>query len=59
MAEYRAYIVGEGGHFAKAVVLDCLDDETAKEQAKRLVDGHDVELWQLGRKVEIFTHKPK
>jgi hypothetical protein len=22
-------------------------DETAKEQAKWLVDGHDVELWQL------------
>jgi hypothetical protein len=59
MVEYRAYIVGEDGHFAKAVILDCPDDETAKEQAKRLVDGHDVELWQLGRKVEMFIHRRK
>lgn len=59
MVEYRAYIIGEDGHFTKAVVLNCPDDETAKEQARRLVDGHDVELWQLGRKVEMFIHKRK
>jgi hypothetical protein len=36
--------------------LDGPDDDTAKEQAKQLVDGHDVELWQLGRKVATFKH---
>jgi hypothetical protein len=59
MAEYRAYIVKEDGHFGKAVDLFCEDDEVAKERAKQLVDGHDVELWQLGRKVATFKHKPE
>jgi hypothetical protein len=31
----------------------------AKERAKQLVDGHDIELWQLGRKVALFKHKPE
>jgi hypothetical protein len=47
MPHYRAYILDEHGRLMGAVSLDCIDDETAKEQAKRLVDGHDVELWQL------------
>jgi hypothetical protein len=29
------------------------------EQAKQIVDGHDVELWQLDRKVARFDGKPK
>jgi hypothetical protein len=37
-----------------AVDLFCPNDEAAKEKAKQLVDGHDVELWQLGRKIETF-----
>jgi hypothetical protein len=57
MFEYRAYIIGDDGRFMRAIDFICDDDETAKEQAKQLVDGHDVELWQLGRKVETF--KPK
>ena len=47
MAEYRAYVVGEDGHFVRVVEIVCPDDETAKEYAKQQVDGHDVELWQL------------
>jgi hypothetical protein len=41
MAEYRAYIIGGDGHFIRAVELLCPDDDTAKEYAKQLVDGHD------------------
>ncbi len=59
MAEYRAYIIKDDGHFKRAVDLDCCDDDAAKEAAKKLVDGHDVELWQLGRKVETFKRKPE
>jgi hypothetical protein len=44
MPYYRAYIIGRDGHFAKAVELDCADDEAATESAKQLVNGHDVEL---------------
>jgi hypothetical protein len=54
MAEYRAYILTPDDHIAQAVDLVCEDDESAKERAKQLVNGHDVELWQLGRKVETF-----
>ena len=57
MQEYRAYIVGDDGHFLRAVDIFCEDDDTTKEHAKRLVNGHDVELWQLDRKIETFKHK--
>ena len=59
MPEYRAYIIGPDGVFRKAVPLICPDDETAKEQTRQLVDGHDVELWQLDRKIGLFKHKPE
>jgi hypothetical protein len=57
--EYRVYIVGSDGHFKEAVPLACADDDTAKRQAKQLVNGHDVELWQRDRKIATFQHKPK
>ena len=57
MPEYRAYIIGVDGQFIRSVVLLCHDDEDAKEYAKQLVDGHDVELWQGQRRVERFAHK--
>ena len=59
MADYRAYILASDGRIAKAVELTCPDDEAAKEAAKQLVDGHDVELWQMGRKIERVKHKPE
>jgi hypothetical protein len=59
MSHYRAYIVGRDGHFIKSVVLDCADDDAAIQSAKQLVDGHDVELWQLARQVAKFERKPE
>jgi hypothetical protein len=56
MAGYRAYIIGIDGRFLRAIEIVCRDDETAKEYAKQLVDGHDVELWQGDRKIEAFRH---
>jgi hypothetical protein len=56
MPEYRVYIVGSDGHFQKAVPLECANDDAAKQQAEQLVDGHDVELWQLDRKIATFEH---
>jgi hypothetical protein len=49
MAEYRAYIVGPDGHFKGYEGLVCNDDAQAIDQAKRLVDGHDVEIWSGAR----------
>jgi hypothetical protein len=59
MPEYRVYIIGPDGHFHDSVPLDCTDDTEAMKQAKQLVDGHDVELWQRDRKVAVFERKPK
>ena len=56
MAEYRAYIIGTDGRFLRAIELICPDDETAKQYAKQLVDGHDIELWQGDHKIETFKH---
>jgi len=59
MPEYRAYLIGEDGHFYEAVPLVCADDAEAMEKTKKLVDGHDVELWQRDRKLAKFDRKPK
>jgi hypothetical protein len=57
MQEYRAYVIGSDGHVKLRIDLFCADDDAATERAKALVDGHDVELWQLGRKIAEFRTK--
>jgi hypothetical protein len=59
MDHYRAYIMGHDGHILSAVELIGENEEAAKEQARKLVDGHDVELWQRERKISTFLHPPK
>jgi hypothetical protein len=52
--EYHAYIMGSEGHILKRINLFCANGEGAKERAKQLVDGHDVELWQSDRQVAVY-----
>ncbi|UZE47595.1 hypothetical protein [Rhodopseudomonas sp. P2A-2r] len=54
MPYYRAYIVGHNGHFnsSKDIIAD--DDETAITIAERLVNRHDVELWQRDRRLAVL-----
>jgi hypothetical protein len=60
MPEYRAFIVGRDGHFQKAIEFEAEDDVKAISHAKQYVDGHDVELWQLGRRViQLKSDKPE
>ena len=59
MAEYRAYLIGDDGHFYDVFQLICTDDADAIEMAKRLVIDRDVELWQLDRKIGTFSLKQK
>ena len=54
MQEYRAYIMGPDGHVQKRVDLRCGDEDEAIELAEQLIDGHDVELWQLDRQIRTF-----
>jgi len=57
MRDYRAYIIGPDSHVQNRVDLRCADDAEAIRLAKQLVvDGRDVELWQLDRKIEMFKH---
>ena len=53
MPEYCAYLVGSDDHIQNAVHLNCADDDQAIILAKEFADGHDVELWHLGRAVAI------
>ena len=41
-------------HIQNAVHLNCADDDQAITLAKEFADRHDVELWQLDRKVATF-----
>ncbi len=59
MTHYRAYLIGRDSYFIKAVDFNCSDDEAAKKRAERMVDGHDVELWQHGRRIAKFERKSK
>jgi hypothetical protein len=54
MLDYRVYLIGSDGHFYNAVP----NDDEAIEKARQLLDGHDVELWQLDRKVAAFKSYP-
>jgi hypothetical protein len=56
MQGYRAYIIGPDGHIKYRIDLRCEHESEAKTLAKELADGHDVELWQLDRKIETFKH---
>jgi hypothetical protein len=59
MSHYRAYVIGRDGHFINSIILNCENDDVAIESAKQLVDGHDMELWQLDRQIAKFEHKPE
>jgi hypothetical protein len=39
--------------------MDCVDDDSAIKSASRLVDSHDVELWQMDRPVARFDAPSK
>lgn len=54
MTDYRAYIVGEGGHFETFEVINADSDEGALKAAEKLVEGRDVEVWHLARKVAVL-----
>ena len=54
MAHYRAYLLDECRHVISAANLHCADDQEARERALQLVEGHDVELWQLDRRIAVF-----
>ena len=55
--DYRAYFVGSDGHFVRFVGLSCCDDAEAIEQARRLIEDQDIELWSGDRFIIRLLHK--
>ena len=54
MPVYRAYVIGLHDRPIGVVQIDCVDDSSAIDSAARLVDRHNVELWQMDRPVARF-----
>ena len=55
MPSYRAYLIETDNRVHSYKAIDAESDEEALEAAKRLVDGHDVEVWSLDRMVGRLT----
>ena len=52
MSRYRAYHVDEHGHFHGVPhIFSAETDEDAIPQAKQVVDGYYVELWEEGSRL--------
>lgn len=57
MKQYRAYRLNEEGRVdGVPKIIACDDDASAIEQAKQLLDSHDIEVWQHDR---IVMRLPK
>lgn len=57
MQDYRAYLMSRDGRIKDRVEFYCETEEAAKERAKQLVDGHDVELWHRDQRIATFRHE--
>lgn len=57
MPNYRAYVIGPDGSFARAHNFSAADDQEARAHAARYVNGHDVELWCGDVKVALLPRE--
>jgi hypothetical protein len=57
--EYRAYVVGLDRHFVGSEPIICRNDAEAISMARRLLDGHDIGLWNGPRFVTRIKHEEK
>ena len=51
MPTYRAYLIDEDDRVASYKPFEAQSDSEAIEAARRFVEGFDVEVWQLDRKI--------
>jgi hypothetical protein len=53
--QYRIYTLGKVGHIAgPPTVIDAADDQAAHQEAKRVLDGHGIEVWYGARRIAKF-----
>ena len=57
MTGYRLYGLDGVNRVASGEWFDAENDETAIDVAKKMMDGHDCELWQGKRIVVHIKHK--
>jgi hypothetical protein len=57
--EYRMFSVDVDGHRAGIAEMACREDGEAVAKAKRLIDDHDLEVWNRDRFVTKLIHKSK
>ena len=57
MPTYRVYFIEPENRISRPPeVIECADDHEATDKAIGFVDGHDVEVWSLGRLVVRLPH---
>jgi hypothetical protein len=50
--DYRVYVLNDGGHIERPPhIVPCKDDQSAIAHAIKLVDSHEVEVWEGPRLV--------
>jgi hypothetical protein len=60
MPEYRFYTIEKSGHVRQLPLAHELpSDQAANEKAKKLIDGHDIEIWQGARMVAYLVSDEK
>jgi hypothetical protein len=60
MPEYRFFKVKKSGHIdGPAAIYECPGDADAVREAKRLLNGSDIEIWQGPRVVAYLTPDDK
>jgi hypothetical protein len=51
MPTYRAYLIDQDDRVVSYKAIEAESDSEAMEAAHRFVDGFDLEVWQLDRKI--------
>jgi len=59
MPTYRAYLIDANDRVASYRPVDADNDAEALQAAQQLVDGHDVEVWLLDRKIGRLERSTK
>jgi len=50
MPTYRIYTFDQGGHVRRPPqVIECVNDEAAVKEARQLLDGKVIEVWEQAR----------
>ena len=50
MPEYRIYTLEKDNRIAGPPdEIDCADDQAAVQEAKKVLDGHAIEVWEKAR----------